>query len=65
MDIIIESDSKAVVEWFRTGKVSLWYLWDFWDDLISEMEGLNVRVIHQFREVKPCGRLSCEARGIG
>ncbi|XP_040995994.1 uncharacterized protein LOC121242162 [Juglans microcarpa x Juglans regia] len=49
-DIIIESDSKVVVEWFRSRRCSLWYLWDFWDELISEMEGLNITVIHQFRE---------------
>ena len=48
--VIIESDSKIVVDWFRVGKCTLWYLWDFWDDCIKEMQGMNVRIVHQYRE---------------
>ncbi|KAL5984394.1 hypothetical protein ACLOJK_018498 [Asimina triloba] len=43
-------DAKIVVDWFRAGKCTLWYLWDFWDECIKEMRGMNVRFIHQFRE---------------
>ncbi|KAK0573059.1 hypothetical protein LWI29_002443 [Acer saccharum] len=48
--VIIESDSKIVVDRFRVGKCTLWYLWDFWDECIKEMQGTNVRIVHQFRE---------------
>ncbi|KAK0586367.1 hypothetical protein LWI29_005771 [Acer saccharum] len=48
--VIIVSDSKIVVDWFRVGKCTLWYLWDFWDGCIKEMQGMNVRIVHQSRE---------------
>ncbi|KAL5999771.1 hypothetical protein ACLOJK_038056 [Asimina triloba] len=50
VNVIVESDSKIVVDWFQAGKCTLWYLWDFWDECIKEMQGMNVRFIHQYRE---------------
>ncbi|KAG6658115.1 hypothetical protein CIPAW_04G137600 [Carya illinoinensis] len=32
-DILVESDSDVIVKWIQAGKCSLWYLWDFWDDI--------------------------------
>ncbi|XP_042958229.1 uncharacterized protein LOC122293848 [Carya illinoinensis] len=49
-NIIIESDSKIVVDWIRTRKCTLWYLWDFWDELCEELRGMTYMVEHQFRE---------------
>lgn len=48
--MIIESDSRIVVEWLGKGACSLWYLWDFWEDILVELEGVNFKVIHQYRE---------------
>ncbi|KAK0580059.1 hypothetical protein LWI29_035797 [Acer saccharum] len=49
-NVIIESDSRIVVDWLRKGRCSLWYLWDFWEDLVVELVGVNFRVFHQYRE---------------
>ncbi|KAK4833981.1 hypothetical protein QYF36_014386 [Acer negundo] len=49
-NVIIESDSKMVVDWLRAGKCTLWYLWDYWDDLLKALEGVNFMAVHQFRE---------------
>ncbi|KAK0581732.1 hypothetical protein LWI29_017271 [Acer saccharum] len=49
-NVIIESDSRIVVDWLRKGRCSLWYLWDFWEDLVAELVGVNFRVFHQYRE---------------
>ncbi|XP_035549761.1 uncharacterized protein LOC118349436 [Juglans regia] len=49
-NVIIESDSQIVVDWLCMGKCSVWYLWDFWEALRKELEGLNFVVVHQLRE---------------
>lgn len=49
-NVIIESDSKLVVDWVRSGNCTLWYLWDYWNEFISEMQGMDIRVLHQFSE---------------
>lgn len=36
-NVIIESDSKTIVDWFRAGRCTLWYLWDFWDECFKDM----------------------------
>ncbi|KAF5462708.1 hypothetical protein F2P56_018694 [Juglans regia] len=38
-NIIIESDSRIVVDWLWKGRCTLWYLWDLWDDLNGELIG--------------------------
>ncbi|KAF5462658.1 hypothetical protein F2P56_018646, partial [Juglans regia] len=50
VNVIIESDSQIVVDWLCKGKCSVWYLWDFWEVLRKELEGLNFVVVHQLRE---------------
>ncbi|XP_035546597.1 ribonuclease H-like [Juglans regia] len=49
-NVIIESDSQIIVDWLCMGKCSVWYLWDFWEALRKELEGLNFVVVHQLRE---------------
>ncbi|KAK0598182.1 hypothetical protein LWI29_032329 [Acer saccharum] len=49
-NVIIESDSRIVVDWLRKGRCSLWYLWDFWEDPVAELVGVNFMVFHQYRE---------------
>ncbi|KAK0596383.1 hypothetical protein LWI29_015201 [Acer saccharum] len=49
-NVIIKSDSRIVVDWLRKGRCSLWYLWDFWEDLVAELVGVNFMVFHQYRE---------------
>ncbi|KAK4841187.1 hypothetical protein QYF36_000342 [Acer negundo] len=49
-NVIIESDSKVVVDWLRAGKCTLWYLWHYWDDLLKPLERVNFMVVHHFRE---------------
>ncbi|KAI9191517.1 hypothetical protein LWI28_009422 [Acer negundo] len=49
-NVIIGSDSKVVVDWLRAVKCTLWYLWDYCDDLLKALEGVNFMVVHQIRE---------------
>lgn len=49
-NVIIESESKIFVDWFTIGKCTLWYLWEFWEECIKEMQMMNVRIIHQLRD---------------
>ncbi|KAF5472295.1 hypothetical protein F2P56_009026 [Juglans regia] len=48
--IIIESDSNLIVDWLRSGKCTLWHLWNYWNELSHELQGTDTRVIHQLRE---------------
>ncbi|KAK0598498.1 hypothetical protein LWI29_035225 [Acer saccharum] len=43
-------NSRIVVDWLRKGSCTLWYLWDFWEDLVAELEGVNFMLLHQYRE---------------
>ncbi|KAI9197531.1 hypothetical protein LWI28_000037 [Acer negundo] len=45
-NVIIESDSRIVVDWLRKGSCTLWYLWDFWEYIVAELEGVNFLVLH-------------------
>lgn len=49
-NILVEFDSKLLVDWIHNKSCSPWYLWDFWEDLEEELQGVNVKTIHQFRE---------------
>ncbi|KAG6673010.1 hypothetical protein I3842_16G088800 [Carya illinoinensis] len=48
--IDIECDSVVVVDWITSRKCSVWYLWDFWEQLRSMLEGLNFSIKHFYRE---------------
>lgn len=61
-NIIIESDSKLVVVWLLVGKCLLQYLWDFWEELLIEIDGIDFMVIHQNRKGESSSRFSCKVR---
>lgn len=42
---------RIVVDWIWKGRCTTWYLWDFWEDLVTELKGVNFMVIHQYRKV--------------
>ncbi|KAF5468825.1 hypothetical protein F2P56_012942 [Juglans regia] len=46
----IESDSQVAVNWLKFGVCIMWYLCDFWEEFLSELQGLNFSIRHQFRE---------------
>ncbi|CAI9758516.1 unnamed protein product [Fraxinus pennsylvanica] len=46
----VECDSKIVVEWMLKCKCIVWYLWDFWEELLNLMNLFEIQVSHQFRE---------------
>ena len=48
--IDIECDSNIVVSWIRSRICNLWYLWDFWDQLIDLLEGFDFSIHHFYRE---------------
>lgn len=35
VNIMVETDSKVIAEWANKGTCSLWWLWDFWEDIIE------------------------------
>lgn len=39
-----------IVNWIRHHNCSLWYLWDFWDDLLLYLNGLSFEIDHIYRE---------------
>ncbi|KAK0606220.1 hypothetical protein LWI29_035317 [Acer saccharum] len=49
-DIDIECDSDVVLSWIRARTCNLWYLWDFWDQLIDLLEGFDFSIHHLYRE---------------
>lgn len=49
-NIIVESDSAILVQWIKDGKCSLWYLWDYWDDVRRLFVGMNCTIRHVFWE---------------
>ncbi|CAI9781002.1 unnamed protein product [Fraxinus pennsylvanica] len=46
----VECDSKIVVEWMLKRKCTVWYLWDFWEELLNLMNLFEIQVSHQFQE---------------
>lgn len=51
-NIVIESDSMLVVNWLREKECTMWYLWDFWDEVMQGLNGIQYMVTNQFREGK-------------
>lgn len=45
-NVIIENDSKLVVDRLLRGRCTLWYLCDFWDELLTALEEINFMVVH-------------------
>ncbi|KAK1568346.1 hypothetical protein Q3G72_023379 [Acer saccharum] len=48
--IDIECDYDIVVSWIRSRICNLWYLWDFWDQLIDLLKGFDFSIHHFYRE---------------
>ncbi|KAK1564397.1 hypothetical protein Q3G72_002354 [Acer saccharum] len=48
--IDIECDYDIVVFWIRSRICNLWYLWDFWDQLIDLLEGFDFSIHHFYGE---------------
>ncbi|TXG47764.1 hypothetical protein EZV62_027058 [Acer yangbiense] len=48
--IDIECDPDIVVSWIWSRICNLWYLWDFWDQLIDLLEGFDFSIHHFYRE---------------
>ncbi|XP_041007958.1 uncharacterized protein LOC121252418 [Juglans microcarpa x Juglans regia] len=46
----IETYSQLIVNWITKGKCNIWYLDDFWEDLIGYLNCMEYRVCHIFRE---------------
>ncbi|KAJ0094336.1 hypothetical protein Patl1_15029 [Pistacia atlantica] len=46
----IESDSTLVVSWLSSRKCTAWYLWDYWDELLSLLREVHFIISHQFLE---------------
>lgn len=45
-NVVIESNSRIVVDWTRKGQCTAWYLWDFFEELETELKGVNFMVLH-------------------
>ncbi|KAG6666728.1 hypothetical protein CIPAW_01G053100 [Carya illinoinensis] len=43
-----EAELRALLQGKRG--YNLWYLWDYWDALLLELDGVHFQVVHQFRE---------------
>ena len=46
----IECDSKIVVDWISRGSCRVWYLWDFWEELLNLLQLFEMQISHVFRE---------------
>ncbi|KAG2713072.1 hypothetical protein I3843_04G149000 [Carya illinoinensis] len=50
VNLVIESDSMLVVKWLREKMCTVWYLWDYWEEVVQVLTGTEYLVLHQFRE---------------
>ncbi|XP_042980144.1 uncharacterized protein LOC122310314 [Carya illinoinensis] len=48
--IEIEMDSKLVIDWFLKKRCGLWYLEDYWEELLCLLQGITFRITHVYRE---------------
>ncbi|KAK0578668.1 hypothetical protein LWI29_014125 [Acer saccharum] len=49
-NLLVESDSKVVVGWLNSGICNLWYMWDFWEEILYLFRTMNCRIHHIYRE---------------
>ncbi|KAF5450403.1 hypothetical protein F2P56_030761 [Juglans regia] len=61
----IELDSMLVLNWLRNQRCGLWYMEDYWDEIQSRIAGLNVSLVHCYRECNSVsdGFAKMEAKG--
>ncbi|CAI9763284.1 unnamed protein product [Fraxinus pennsylvanica] len=62
----IERDSLIVVSWILSQKCPVWYLWDFWEDLVELLQKFNFQIAHRLRESNEVANslASMGARGL-
>lgn len=60
--IDIECDSPVVMSWILYNKCPLWYLWDFWENLVELLQEFNFQITHQWRE---CNQVANYLAGMG
>ncbi|KAF5454807.1 hypothetical protein F2P56_024444, partial [Juglans regia] len=46
----IELDSMNVISWWKSKRCGVWYLEDFWEELIDIMDSMTYSINHVFRE---------------
>ncbi|KAK0578412.1 hypothetical protein LWI29_009957 [Acer saccharum] len=49
-NLLVESDSKVVVGWLNSGICNLWYMWDFWEEILYLFRTMNCCIHHIYRE---------------
>jgi len=49
-NIVVKLDSSLLVTWFEKGSCRVWYLEDFWEEIVFLLSGLNTRIKHVLRE---------------
>ncbi|CAI9759581.1 unnamed protein product [Fraxinus pennsylvanica] len=53
----IECDSAVVVNWLTHSLCKIWYLWDYWDELLKLLSGISFTISHQYREANSAADL--------
>lgn len=48
--IEIEMDSKLIIEWILTRRCGLWYLEDFWEEIVHYLDEITFTCSHIYRE---------------
>lgn len=46
----IEMDSKVVIDWLKKKRCGLWYLENYWEELLRLLDGLVFHFKHVYRE---------------
>ena len=46
----IEFDSQVVVSWWKKRRCGVWYLEDFWEEILALIDSMVCFVRHIFRE---------------
>lgn len=67
-NIMVEIDSKIIVIWIKVGNCSLWYLWEYWDEIKRLFFDINCDIRYIFREAnmvadylaKECANNQCK-----
>ncbi|XP_042962616.1 uncharacterized protein LOC122296885 [Carya illinoinensis] len=61
-DVLVESDSLAVMNWLASRICRLWFLWDFWEEIKELAHEINTRFRHIFYEANMVANLFGERR---